>query len=113
MKYCFPYRVRRTLANFGLPFEKATPLVHFPKALERPWNDIDYERNRVIDYEKNRVIDYGRNRAFDYQRSSVIVYERKRVIGYERNRVIDQERNTDFRCEVLFFLDDESHAIQI
>ena len=29
-------RVRRTLAKFGLPFEKATPLVHFPKALKGP-----------------------------------------------------------------------------
>ena len=28
--------MRRTLAKFGLPFEKATPLVHFPKALKRP-----------------------------------------------------------------------------
>ena len=28
--------MRRTLAIFGLPFEKATPLVHFPKALKRP-----------------------------------------------------------------------------
>ena len=27
------------LAKFGLPFEKATPLVHFPKALKRPWNN--------------------------------------------------------------------------
>ena len=25
--------MRRTLAKFGLPFEKATPLVHFPKPL--------------------------------------------------------------------------------
>ena len=30
--------MRRTLAKFGLPFEKATPLVHFPKALKRPRN---------------------------------------------------------------------------
>ena len=28
--------MRRTLAKYGLPFEKATPLVHFPKALKRP-----------------------------------------------------------------------------
>ena len=27
------------LAKFGLPFEKATPLVHFPKALKRPRNN--------------------------------------------------------------------------
>ena len=39
MKYCFSYRVRRTLTKFGLPFEKATPLVHFPKALKRPRNN--------------------------------------------------------------------------
>ena len=39
VKYCFSYRVRRTLAKFGLPFEKATPLVHFPKALKRPRNN--------------------------------------------------------------------------
>ena len=31
--------VRRTLAKFGLPFEKATPLVHFPEALKRPRNN--------------------------------------------------------------------------
>ena len=31
--------MRRTLAKFGLPFEKATPLVHFPKALKRPQNN--------------------------------------------------------------------------
>ena len=31
--------MRRTLAKFGLPFEKATPLVHFPKALKRPLNN--------------------------------------------------------------------------
>ena len=31
--------MRRTLAKFGLPFEKATPLVHFPKALKRPRNN--------------------------------------------------------------------------
>ena len=31
--------MRRTLAKFGLPCEKATPLVHFPKALKRPWNN--------------------------------------------------------------------------
>ena len=43
----------------------------------------------------------------------VIDYERNRIVDYERNRVIGYERNTDFRCEVLFFLDDESHAIQI
>ena len=30
--------VRRTLAKFGLPFEKATPL-HFPKAFKRPRNN--------------------------------------------------------------------------
>ena len=27
------------LAKFGLPFEKATPLVHCPKALKRPRNN--------------------------------------------------------------------------
>ena len=27
------------LAKFGLPFKKATPLVHFPKALKRPRNN--------------------------------------------------------------------------
>ena len=27
------------LAKFGLPFDKATPLVHFPKALKRPRNN--------------------------------------------------------------------------
>ena len=31
--------MRRTLDKFGLPFEKATPLVHFPKALKRPRNN--------------------------------------------------------------------------
>ena len=31
--------MRCTLAKFGLPFEKATPLVHFPKALKRPRNN--------------------------------------------------------------------------
>ena len=31
--------MRGTLAKFGLPFEKATPLVHFPKALKRPRNN--------------------------------------------------------------------------
>ena len=35
----------------------------------------------------------------------VIDYDRNRIVNYERNRVIDYERNTDFRCEVLFFLD--------
>ena len=29
----------RTQSKFGLPFEKATPLVHFPKALKRPLNN--------------------------------------------------------------------------
>ena len=28
--------MRRTLAKFGLPFEKATPLAYFPKAIKRP-----------------------------------------------------------------------------
>ena len=31
--------MRRTLAKFGLPFEKATPLVHCPKALKCPRNN--------------------------------------------------------------------------
>ena len=31
--------MRRTLANFGLPFDEATPSVHFPKALKRPRNN--------------------------------------------------------------------------
>ena len=31
--------MRRTPAKFGLPFEKATQLVHFPKALKRPRNN--------------------------------------------------------------------------
>ena len=31
--------MRRTLAKFGLPFGKATPLVHCPKALKRPRNN--------------------------------------------------------------------------
>ena len=31
----------RTLAKYGLPFDKATPLVHFPKSLKRPWNNAD------------------------------------------------------------------------
>ena len=31
--------MRRTLAKFCLPFEKATPLVHFQKALKRPRNN--------------------------------------------------------------------------
>ena len=31
--------MRRTLAKFGLPFEKATPLEHFPKAPKRPRNN--------------------------------------------------------------------------
>ena len=31
--------MRRTLTKFGLPFEKATTLVHFPKALKRPRNN--------------------------------------------------------------------------
>ena len=28
----------RTLPKFGVPFDKATPLVHFPKRLKRPRN---------------------------------------------------------------------------
>ena len=28
-----------TLAKFGLPFDKATQLIHFPKALKRPRNN--------------------------------------------------------------------------
>ena len=31
--------MRRTLAKFGVPFDKATPLVHFPKRLKRPRNN--------------------------------------------------------------------------
>ena len=31
--------MRRTLAKFGIPFEKATPLVHRPKALKRTRNN--------------------------------------------------------------------------
>ena len=31
--------MRRTLAKFGLPFEKDTPLVHCPRALKRPRNN--------------------------------------------------------------------------
>ena len=31
--------MRRTLAQFGLPFEKATLLGHCPKALKRPRNN--------------------------------------------------------------------------
>ena len=31
--------MRRTLANFGLPFEKATPLVHFSMVLKCPRNN--------------------------------------------------------------------------
>ena len=27
-------------SQFGLPFDKATPLVHFPKALKRPQNNV-------------------------------------------------------------------------
>ena len=30
----------RTLAKFGLPFDKATPLVQFTKALKRPRNNV-------------------------------------------------------------------------
>ena len=29
----------RTLDEFGLPFDKATPLAHFPKARKRPRNN--------------------------------------------------------------------------
>ena len=36
MKYCFSQRVRRTLAKFGLPFEKTTAIVHCPNAIKRP-----------------------------------------------------------------------------
>ena len=39
MKYCFSWRVRRTLAKFGLPFEKATPIVHCPNSIKRPRNN--------------------------------------------------------------------------
>ena len=31
--------MRRTLAKFGLPFEKATPLVHCPEAFKRTLNN--------------------------------------------------------------------------
>ena len=31
--------MRRTLAKFGLPFEKSTQLVQFPKAHQRPRNN--------------------------------------------------------------------------
>ena len=31
--------MRRTLAKFGLPFEKPTPLVHCPNAIKRPRNN--------------------------------------------------------------------------
>ena len=79
--------MRRTLAKFGLPFEKATPLVHFPKALKRPRNIagpasrvINYRRKRVTDFERNRVIDYERNRVIDFERNRVIDYEKKQ--GY-------------------------------
>ena len=40
--------MRRTLAKFGLPFEKATPLVHFPKALKRPWNNASPARRGLL-----------------------------------------------------------------
>ena len=39
--------MRRTLAKFGLPFKKATPLVHLPKALIRPRNNAG-PASRVI-----------------------------------------------------------------
>ena len=31
--------MRRTLAKFVLPFEKATPIVHCPNAIKRPRNN--------------------------------------------------------------------------
>ena len=46
VKHYFSSTVRCTLAKFGLPFEKATPLVHFPKALERPRNNVGPARRQ-------------------------------------------------------------------
>ena len=33
VKYCFSQTMSRTLSKFSLPFDEATTLVHFPKAL--------------------------------------------------------------------------------
>ena len=38
VKYCFSQTMSRTLAKFGVLFDKATPLVHFPNRLKRPRN---------------------------------------------------------------------------
>ena len=42
------------LAKFGLPFEKARPLVHFPKALKRPQNNAGPASEQIINISSNR-----------------------------------------------------------
>ena len=88
---------------FCLPFDKAPPSVHFPKALKRLQNNAVPAGRGLLMRKgigllirkgvglliiKGRVIDYERNRVIDYQRNKVIDYERNKVIDYENNRVI-------------------------
>ena len=43
------------LAKFGLPFDKATPLVHFPKALKRTRNNAGPASNNNNDDDNNNT----------------------------------------------------------
>ena len=75
-------------SQFGLPFEKATLLVHCPKALKRP-------RNNAGPAGVGLLIMKG-------IRHGHCIVNRFREVRTSQNR-----------CEALFFLNRESHAVQI
>ena len=83
--------MRRTLAKFGLSFEKATPLVHFPKALKRGVNRCER-------------VGTGVNRC-----EQVVTG----VKSFDQVLIPALRRSYENRCVVLFFLEGESHPSQI
>ena len=80
--------MRRTLAKFGLPFEKAKQL-HFPKALKRPRNNAGPAAIGLLIMKGIGLLICKGIGLLIMKGIGLLNYERNRVIHYERNRVFD------------------------
>ena len=83
------------LAKFGIPFDKATPLVHFPKSLKRPRNNTGPASFTIIatvskwKIKSNYHDTFTRyvNRSFSCGFASTICSHRNRKAAAEKLRV--------------------------
>ena len=77
------------LAKFGVPFDKATPLIHCPKALKRPRNTAGPAGIGLLIMKGIGLLNVKGLGLLVMKGKGLLIRKGIRIIDYERNGIID------------------------